>query len=371
MKRIILFLLVFSSSLYLITPRANALETSAKSAVLINASTGSVLYSKNSDIRLPMASTTKIMTALLLAEQNTPDKEVKITYEMVAVEGSSMGLKVGDTVTYKDLLYGLMLPSGNDAANAVAISLAGSLPKFAVLMNDKAAELGLKNTNFVTPSGLDSNNHFTSAYDLAILANHALKNEDFKKAASTKSITLTYTNPERKVTLTNHNKLLNLYEGTIGVKTGFTSSAGRCLVSAATKGNVTLVAVTLNDRNDWDDHINMLNYGFSECTDFLLSPSLPEQISVAGSNGTFVKPIAEKFSIGISRNDSITYSVNIPKFIYSPIKEGESIGKIFVYCNNEKIEEIDITAANAVNISYKTNILRKILAQFLCLLRSL
>lgn len=371
MKKIILFIFTFSLCLNLFSIGADALETSAKAAILINASTGSVLYSKNSDIRLPMASTTKIMTALILAEQNTPDKKVEITYEMVAVEGSSMGLKVGDTVTYSDLLYGLMLPSGNDAANAVAISIAGSLSKFSSLMNEKAAELGLKNTNFVTPSGLDSNNHFTSAYDLAILAKYALNNEELKKAASTKSIVLTFTNPERNVTLTNHNKLLNLYEGTIGVKTGFTSSAGRCLVSAATKGNVTLIAVTLNDRNDWDDHISMLNYGFSECTDFILSPSLPEKISVVGYDDTFIKPVAENYSLGISRNDSITYTVNLPTFIYAPVKEGEYIGEIYVYCNNEKINEINITAENAISLSYKTNIIRKILAQFLCLFRSL
>ncbi len=371
MKRIIILLSILFLSSNLFCVGVAALDTSAKAAILINAETGSVLYAKNSDIRLPMASTTKIMTALLLAEQNTPDKTVSITHEMVAVEGSSMGLKAGDTVTYNDLLYGLMLPSGNDAANAVAISLAGSLPKFAELMNNKAKELGLKNTNFVTPSGLDSNNHFTSAYDLGMLSIYALKNEEFKKAASTKTITLTFTNPKRQVTLTNHNKLLRMYEGAIGVKTGFTSTAGRCLVSAATKDNVTLVAVTLNDRNDWDDHINMLNYGFLHCTAYTLTPTLPERISLVGSDDIFVKPYAESFKIGVSAKDDITYTVNLPKFIYSPVKEGEVIGEVNIYCNNEKINEIDITAQNAVNLTYETNIFKKLIAQFLCLFRSL
>ncbi len=371
MKRVFIFLFAFFSFLNLFFVPSLALDTSAKAAVLINAETGSVLYSKNSDIRLPMASTTKIMTALLLAEQNTPEKTVNITHTMVAVEGSSMGLKAGDTVTYNDLLYGLMLPSGNDAANAVALTLANSFSEFAALMNKKAADLGLKNTNFVTPSGLDSNNHFTSAYDLAVLSAYALKNEAFKKAASTKSIVLTLTNPQREVTLTNHNKLLNLYEGTVGVKTGFTSSAGRCLVSAATKGNVTLIAVTLNDRNDWNDHINMLDYGFGISTDYILDVQLPNKVSVAGSDEIFIKPICENFSIGISNNDKITYTVNLPQFVYVPINIGEKIGQIDVFCNNELIKTLDITAENAANLQYKSNIMKKITAQFLCLFRSL
>ena len=211
----------------------NAEMTSAKAAVLINGDTGEIIYSYNENEKLPMASTTKIMTALILCETADLSEEITVTADMLKVEGSSMGLLAGDRVTYHDLLYGMMLASGNDAANVTAISIAGSVEKFAKMMNRRAEELGLKNTHFVTPSGLDADGHYTTAYDLALLAAFALKNEDFAKAASSKSAVLNYGNPPYRRTLTNHNKLLSSFEGAVGVKTGFTKKSGRCLVSAA------------------------------------------------------------------------------------------------------------------------------------------
>ena len=195
---------------------AAAPGVSAASAILIKADTGDILMEKNAYARMPMASTTKIMTALLVAERGNLEDTLVTTREMVTVEGSSMGLQAGDTVSYHDLLYGMLLASGNDAANTAAIAIGGSLTGFADLMNQKAAELGLTSTHFVTPSGLDDPDHYTTAYDLARLAAYAMENPDFAAAASSKTANLCYGNPPYKRTLSNHHKLLNRYEGCLG-----------------------------------------------------------------------------------------------------------------------------------------------------------
>lgn len=243
-----------------------ALETSAKAAVVINGDTGEMIYAVNAGERLPMASTTKIMTALLLCEQGKPEKTVTVSADMLQVEGSSMGLLAGDTVTYRDLLYGMLLASGNDAANVTAYVLDGSIEQFASRMNRKAAELGLTDTRFVTPSGLDAEGHYTTAADLAKLARIALQNDAFARAAASAEAVCYYGNPPYKRTLKNHNKLLNLSDGVVGVKTGFTKKSGRCLVSAMKKDGKFVIAVTLNDPNDWADHEALLSYGIDAVT---------------------------------------------------------------------------------------------------------
>lgn len=361
-----LYSLIFSLALlFTFSLPTAAVTTSAQSAVLINADTLRVIYEHNMKTCLPMASTTKIMTGLLLAEQNTPQKTVNITKEMVAVEGSSMGLKAGDTVSYKDLLYGLMLASGNDAANTVAISLCGSTDEFAKLMNDKAKQIGLRNTNFVTPSGLDDENHYTTAYDLAILTAYALKNDEFLKVVSTKSAKLEYCG----VYVNNHNKLLKIYDGAIGVKTGFTKRSGRCLVSAAKRGNTTLIAITLNDKNDWDDHKNLLDYGFQNSREETLSFTLPSHVRVANSNNKlYIK--ANPIVCALSLQDDLTYDVNLPSVLFAPIKMGEKVGEIEVYCNGKSIATSNITAQNSVYITEKENKIFKILNIYLNLIRS-
>ncbi len=347
-----------------------AVSTSAQSAVLINADTGRVIYSHNMNERLPMASTTKIMTGLLLAQENTPDKSIVITKEMVRVEGSSMGLLVGDTVTYNDLLYGLMLASGNDAANTVAISLCGSLQKFAEKMNLKAEQIGLKNTNFVTPSGLDDQNHYSTAYDLACLTAYALKNEAFSDAVSSKSAVLCYGNPPYKRTLTNHNKLLKMYDGAVGIKTGFTKRSGRCLVSAAKRGNITLIAVTLNDKNDWQDHINLLDYGFENSREENIEFNIPEKLPILNFEGSYVYLNAESAVCPLSLDDKITYRVNLPNCAFAPIKTGDEIGDIDVFCNGKLITTTHIIAENTVECEQDTSTFKKIINEYLNLIRS-
>ena len=219
---------------------ARALGLSAEHAILMDAGSGRVLYEKNADSRSLIASTTKIMTALVICEQCNVLDRVQIMPEAVGIEGSSMYLQAGEVLTVQELLYGLMLQSGNDAAVALAIYCGGTVEGFAQLMNDEARRIGLTGTHFENPNGLDHENHYSTARDLAKLTAYAMENEIFAKTVSTKSIQV------GGRSLTNHNKLLWRYEGADGVKTGYTKAAGRILVSSATRDGRQLIAVTIN-----------------------------------------------------------------------------------------------------------------------------
>ncbi len=236
---------------------------SAESAALCEASGRTLLVEKNADRRMPMASTTKIMTALVALEKAPLDRVVKIPKEAAGIEGSSVYLTAGDCYTIEMLLYALMLQSANDAAAAIAYAVGGSIEGFAALMNERAEELGLCNTHFANPHGLDDPAHYTTASDLALLAAEALDNPDFFTIVSTRKHTFTATDGGNPRLLVNHNKMLLLYEGAVGVKTGFTKKSGRCLVSAAKRDGMTLVAVTLDAPSDWGDHRTLLDFGFS------------------------------------------------------------------------------------------------------------
>ena len=338
-----LFCLILLSNICFV----GAEDISAKSAVVIDGDTGEVLYSFNCNERLPMASTTKIMTALLLCELGGDlSTTVVTTNEMVTVEGSSMGLLAGDTVSYYDLLYGMMLSSGNDAANTVAISLAGSVDRFVDLMNERAEQMGLVNTCFVTPSGLDADEHYTTAYELALIAKEALKNEHFAKAAASRSARLCYGNPPYYRTLTNHNKLLKMYDDVIGVKTGFTKKSGRCLVSACKKDGKFVIAVTLNDGNDWQDHRYLLDLGISliETKEF----SYPDRIvKIPCVSGSVIESEVPSVSINVTENTNVTYQIKAPAFLYAPISKGQKIGEICYYCDGVSVCSKDIYAGDS------------------------
>lgn len=237
---------------------ARALGLSAEHAILMDAGSGRVLYEKNADSRSLIASTTKIMTALVICEQCNVLDRVQIMPEAVGIEGSSMYLQAGEVLTVQELLYGLMLQSGNDAAVALAIYCGGTVEGFAQLMNDEARRIGLTGTHFENPNGLDHENHYSTARDLAKLTAYAMENEIFAKTVSTKSIQV------GGRSLTNHNKLLWRYEGADGVKTGYTKAAGRILVSSATRDGRQLIAVTINAPDDWNDHARLLDYGFGQ-----------------------------------------------------------------------------------------------------------
>lgn len=322
-------------------------DISAECAVLITAQTGEVIFAKNENKRHSMASTTKIMTSLLAVESGRLSEEIRVTDDMLKVEGTSMGLLGGDSVSLRELTYGMLLPSGNDAANVTALSLGGSIENFVVMMNDRAKEIGMNNTSFVTPSGLDDENHYSTAYDMALLGREAVKNPEFLHICSSRKATLTYGNPPYERTLYNHNRLLTAYDGALGIKTGFTKKSGRCLVSYADKNGVGLIAVTLNDRNDWYDHKQLFNYGFSTVTAVEPEYTLPDKIPVVGGLTSFVTISAEKLMLE-SNVSKLTYKYYLPHFIYAPINSGDCIGKIEIYSDEKLLGSASVTATENV-----------------------
>ena len=319
---------------------------SGLAAIVINGDTGDVIYSHNADVRLPMASTTKIMTALLMLENcDNLDKEIIATKEMVTVEGSSMGLLAGDRVSFRALLYGMMLSSGNDAANTAAIATSGSIEKFVALMNRKARDLGLNDTHFVTPSGLDGEGHYTTARELALITREALKSPDFAEAAAAKSATLCFGNPPYRRTVKNHNRLLDMYNDIVGVKTGYTKKSGRCLVSAAKKDGKYVIAVTLNDGNDWADHRYLLDLGLSVIEVYNYKP---EDFDIAlpvlcGGEST-VSLYCGGADFCIPKGQTVNAVVCLPRFLYSPPAENEIIGNIEYYCSGRLVYKSNILA---------------------------
>lgn len=340
---------------------------SANAYILFESQTGTVIASKNEHKMLPMASTTKIMTTLLLLESGELEKEFTVDNEAIMVEGSSMGLCEDDIVTKLALCYGMMLPSGNDAANQTAVLLAENTENFAVMMNERASKIGLKNTNFVTPSGLHDDNHYSTAYDMALLTREALKNDLFREICSTQRAKIRFGNPPYERWLVNTNKLLHLYDYCIGVKTGFTDEAGRCLVSAAEKDGVTLICVTLNAPNDWNDHIKLYDYGFSATEMQPIEYDFSKlSVSVAGGTKKSIAVNSVKVPMCAEINGEkteITSEVLLKKFLYAPVSEGENAGQINFYSDEKLIfstELITIEECEAVDCTYKPSLLEKI-----------
>ncbi len=349
-----------------------AVSTSAKAAVVINGDNGEIIYSSNADIRLPMASTTKIMTGLLLCEYGNFEKEITVTEEMIRVEGSSMGLLAGDKVTLHDLLYGLMLASGNDAANVIAFVLGGSTENFVQMMNQKATELGLKDTHFATPSGLDAEDHYTTAYELAKITQYAMQNEDFAKAVSCEKAVLNYGNPPYRRSLTNHNKLLKMFDGAVGVKTGFTKKSGRCLVSAAKRDGKFVIAVTLNDPNDWQDHQSLLEYGLNAIKQTNYSPKYSSyNIPVINGEKGEITVTIEPITINSLETENITHTVYLPKFVYAPIKQNDVLGRVVYSQNGKVLAEKQILANSDIKVlKAKEKPVKKIIKNFKMILKN-
>lgn len=324
-------------------------SVSAKGAVVMDAATGVVLFQKNADTPLPMASTTKIMTTLLLLERGNLDEAITVTKEMVQVEGTSMGLLPGDTVTPRSLCYGMMLASGNDAANVAALIHSGSISEFAGAMNQKAQALGMKNTAFVTPSGLDEGNHHSTPYDMAVLAAYALNNPIFREMASSKTAKCSYGNPPYPRTLSNHNRLLKEYEGCIGVKTGFTKKAGRCLVSAAERNGATLICVTLNAPDDWNDHKQLLDYGFSGMEP-ITHPAGEFTLPVAGGTTPWVSLTYNTLSSTLPAGEKphFSFRLSVSPFLYAPVTKGQQVGQVELTYKGQVIAATPITATGSV-----------------------
>lgn len=331
---------------------AEGLSVSAKAAVLIEADTGRVLFAKNKDMQLPMASTTKILTALITLESDNLDELFVVDEKAIQVEGSSMGLQKGDSASLRTLACGMLLPSGNDAANAAAVRIGGSIAEFAAMMNQRAAAIGMTNSHFVTPSGLDDEQHYSTAHDMAKLARVALKNNAFQDICSRNIAKVEFGNPPYERWLKNHNRLLNEYKGAIGVKTGFTKKSGRCLVSAAERDGVTLIAVTLNAPNDWQDHTLMFNYGFNDVKPQQYDVKYEEiQLNVVGgkSDKVGVVPLTSTM-VNVEENklQDITQKVIAEHFYYAPIQAGDVVGKIELYLDGEEIGTATLIAAEDV-----------------------
>ena len=318
---------------------------SAHKAILLDADTGRALYEKDADSRSLIASTTKIMTALVVCEQCNVLDRMRIPKEAVGIEGSSMYLKEGEILTIQELLYGLMLSSGNDAAVALAIYGGGTVEGFVGLMNDKARNLGLKNTHFENPNGLDSPGHYSTARDLAVLAAYAMENPIFAQTVSTKTVKI------GQRSLRNHNKLLWRVDGTDGVKTGFTKAAGRILVSSATRDGRRLICVTLNDGNDWQDHATLLEDGFSRYTlkEILNEGDAVGTMEIAGGEAQRVQLLADgDFAYPLAKDERVSMILSGPGFAYAPVVQGQKAGVAYICIGESCVGKVNVVYAQTV-----------------------
>lgn len=318
----------------------NAVSISAEKAIVYCINNQKIYYSKAENVKSKIASTTKIMTALLAleyAEKN--NKKVEFTADMIA-EGSSMYLKIGEVVTLRDLAVGLLLCSGNDAANATAIGISGSIENFARLMNKKAEKIGMKNTNFVNPSGLDNPEHYSTAFDMALLMSKAMENKEFAKITAMERATVEFSQPEDKiVTYTNHNRLLSMYDYCVGGKTGYTMASGRCLVTVAKKDELQLVCVTLNDRQDFSDHINLYEETFEKymLCNFDDREFVADIKTENGRKDTTTVSCNQHTAVVIERKDykKVKRKIKMKNSLNAPVKNHMKVGEIVYKFNGE------------------------------------
>ena len=341
-----------STSPIILANASSSPSLSAKSAVLIDADSGAVLFEKNADERLSMASTTKIMTALVAIESCDITKEVSIPREAVGVEGSSIYLYEGEKLTLQDLLYAMLLESANDAATAIAIEVGGSVENFAEMMNKKASSLGLENTHFENPHGLDGESHYTTARELGKIASCAMGNETFCQIVSTYKKTIPLNGTEGVRLLINHNKLLKNYDGAMGIKTGYTKKSGRCLVSCAERDGLRLIGVTLSAPDDWRDHKALLDYGFSLYESRLLykKGEFKHILPMIGGEGEYVT-LSNREDIRITLPKSqteIKYTVEAKQFEYAPISENTVMGTLYCSSDGVRVAEVPLYADYSV-----------------------
>ena len=320
----------------------NAPETSARSCILVCMDGGRVLFEQNADEFLPIASTTKIMTAMIVLESCALDEAVVIPPECADVEGSSMDLTPGETVSVEDLLYGLMLQSGNDAAVALAVHAAGSVEAFAERMNEKCSELGLMQTHYVNPHGLDAEGQGSTARELSVIAQAAMENPTFRKIVSTERKTV------GNKTYVNHNRLLRTYPGAVGVKTGYTMAAGRILVSCAEKNGMRLLCVTISDPDDWDDHTALLDWGFEAFRMFEgegISYVLPVFSGEARACAVVPK---ETPRLLLHAGETPRIRAALPRFVFAPLKRGQSLGTLTLTAPDGTEVSVPLVCAGAV-----------------------
>lgn len=344
-KRILCCLAVFVL-LYSVFPcRAEAVETSATSAILVDVSSGRALYEQNADAKMLIASTTKILTALVAIREGNLGDVVTVNREATLTEGSSMYLREGERLTLEELLYGLMLCSGNDAAVAIADHVGGSQAGFVALMNETAKDLGMEHSSFANPNGLDHEEHYSTARDMALLACAAVKNETLVRIASTRTVTI------NGRTMTNHNKLLSYMDGCIGLKTGYTRAAGRTLVSCAERNGQQLIAVTLQDGNDWADHQALFEYGFSAFPaqrGAVLGHTLGSARIQGGTSSSVPLVAAAGFSWPVGAGETLDVRMEIDRELAAPLLAGTSVGQAVFTLDGTEVGRVDLLCGKTV-----------------------
>lgn len=349
MKRIFSFIFI----ILICVPKNTvfAVADSAKAACLMNAVTGNIVFEKNANEHLPMASTTKIMTLITALELSEPNELVTVPREATLEEGSSAYLKAGAVITMENLMYGLMLNSGNDAAVAIACHISGSSEKFADEMNRLARQIGAKDTYFKNPNGLDEEGHYTTAADLARITRYALKNDEFCRIVSTQLHKAEYIKADNEpfeLEYINHNRLLKEYEGCIGVKTGYTKADGRCLVSAAERGGAKYIAVTLNAKNDWQEHKELLDIGFDGCRmeRIIKCGDTVKQVVCGKKRCNLVASKDFEIPVDGDAGNTCEVVINLPKKINFSLNKGEKVGELLIYNNESILDEVDVVAQN-------------------------
>ena len=338
-------------------------KTNSRRYIVYDRISKSMIIGKNEDIKSAMASTTKIMTTIVILEKADLNKTVTVSAKAGGTGGSRLGLKRGDKASVRDLLYGLMLRSGNDAAVALAEHVGGSVKEFAELMNEKAIELGLTNTHFVTPHGLDDANHYTTALELAKLTDYAMNNETFSKIVGTKSITIYINTQPRQINTTN--ELLGVLNGVVGVKTGFTNNAGRCLVTETKRNNMDIITIVLGADTKKDrtkDSVNLIEYTYSKYKMYNIEEKIIEEFNKwkninekrilitkgKQSNPKLALGAIEKAIIPICDDDKIEYSINALTEVEAPVEQWNVMGTLTVKLNGEILESIEIVNVNEV-----------------------
>ncbi|MCH5210937.1 MAG: D-alanyl-D-alanine carboxypeptidase [Oscillospiraceae bacterium] len=327
-----------------------AMSESADCACVINGTTGEIIFSKDETERHAMASTTKIMTAVVALERCRMDEVVSISANAANQEGSAAYVEPGMQIYMRDLLYGLMLNSGNDAAVAIAEHIAGSVEAFAGLMNEKVRELELNDTHFVNPSGLDAPEHYTTALDLALVARYAMTIPEFREIVETSKYQAQLVNSDKMLYFKNHNKMLKLYENATGIKTGFTRATGRCLVSSAKRDGMEFIAVTLGDANDWKNHQEMLDYSFSmHYPKKVVEEGMRVKEAKIGGN-KYNMVAASDFIVPLKESGGNTVDVisHIAKNLVAPINAGEKVGYLEIRCGGETVGSVDIISESEI-----------------------
>ena len=351
MRKIAAALTALAMGVLLCPPARASVGIRAASAVLLDAESGRVLYAHDAHHPRLIASTTKLLTALVATEQaDDLDEVVTVKGEWLGSEGSSIYLRAGEQITLRGLLYGLLLQSGNDAAMAVACHIAGSEGDFVALMNQKAADLGMRNSSFANPSGLNDDNHYSTAYDMALLARACLNNETVAEICATRAVTV------GTRTFINHNKLLSRYEGCVGMKTGYTEKAGRTLVSAATRDGQTLICVTLNDGDDWNDHTRLLDYGFATFPRQVLCRA-GEAYGWVAVEGSLIPAVAVEaqgeLGYPLTEAEEPVMEVELPQSAAAPLAPGARLGELRWLLNGEVIARMPLVSQSAAGLDVR------------------